>query len=106
VVGDVPGGLPRPPRLALGGGAAEALLLGAAAVEVEEAGEDLVADVVGPAVAPRLLAAATAPGPVLRVLLLVGEEEGTGRPDVGPAVSVEDRPVHRGMKLAEPEDVG
>ena len=41
-------------------GRLEALLLGALAVQFQEAGEDLVAEVVGPAVTPRLLAAAAA----------------------------------------------
>src|SRR5207248_157419 len=58
---------------ALGGGAAaQALLLGALTVEPQQAGEDLIAEVVGPAVTPRLLAATASPGlfPVF-ILLLV-----------------------------------
>ena len=60
-----------------GGETRELPLLGAVAVELEEAGEDLVADVVGPAVTPRFLAAATAPA---ARLLLVVEEELAARP--------------------------
>ena len=57
----------------------EALLLGALAVQFEEAGEDLVAEVVGPAVAPGLLAAAAAAGFLVVLVLLVVEQELAGR---------------------------
>jgi hypothetical protein len=40
------------------GGPVQALFLGPLAIEFQEAGENLVAEVVGPAVAPWLLAAA------------------------------------------------
>jgi len=43
---------------AFGSGTAQAPLLGTLAVEFQEAGEDLVAEIVGPAVAPGLAPAA------------------------------------------------
>jgi hypothetical protein len=46
------------PLARFSGGAAEPLFLGALAVELEEAGEDFVAEVVGPAAAPGLAPAA------------------------------------------------
>ena len=73
---------------------------GAGAVEFEQAGEDFVADFVGPAIAPGLLAVAAA-GILLVLLVLVIEDEIAGRLQVGPAVGVEDGAVHLGVQLAE-----
>src|SRR6202040_4290155 len=87
--------------LTLRGQAAESLFLGALAVEFEEPGEDFVAEVVGPAVAPGLLAATAASGLFVVFILLVVEQEFAGGLQLGPAVGVEDGAVHRGVQLAE-----
>src|SRR5205807_8102516 len=89
-----------------GGGTAQALRFGTLAVEFQEPGEDLVAEVVGPAVTPRLLAAAPAAATGLVLVLLVVEEEVAGRWQVAPAVGVEHGAVHRSVQFAELEDVG
>ena len=76
------------------------LLRRALGVEFEEARQHLVADLVRPAVTPRLLLVA----PLLLVDLVV-EEELAVRRDVAPAVGVEHRAVHGGVQLAELHDV-
>src|SRR5262249_21362572 len=92
-------------RLLVGGGAAEALLLGPLLVQGEQAGQDLVAEVVGPAVAVRLLLRLAA-SLIFLLLFYIIEEEITGRLQVGPAIGVEDGPVHRGVQLAQAGDAG
>ena len=60
--------------LGFGGNPAQPLLFSPLAVEFEEAGDDFIAEVVGPAVAPGLLAMAAS-----GLVLVVVEEELTGR---------------------------
>ena len=76
---------------------------GALGVEGEEASQNFVADFVGPAVAPGLLAAA---GAVLVVLafLLVVQDELAVRGYVIPAVGGEDGAVHGFVEFAQSED--
>lgn len=71
-------------------------LAGALPVELQEAGEDFVANLVGPTVAPWLAAAARGV-----FLLLVVQEEFAGGLNVGPAVGVEDCAVHRSVEFPE-----
>jgi hypothetical protein len=88
-----------------GGGAGEAFFGGALLVEVEEAGEDLVVEVLRPAVAPGLLLGAGAGGVVVGglVVVLVVEAElaGGALGEVGPAVGRQDGAVHLGVELAQ-----
>ena len=73
-------------------------------VQFQETGKNLVTDVVGPSVAPRLLLSALAIIGVLLVVLIV-EEELTFWLDVRPAVGVEDGSVHQLTGLADPQYV-
>ena len=88
------------PRLLCRSGAGAGLFLRALGVELEEPRQHLVADLVGPAVAVRLLLVA----PLLLVDLVVEEELAVGR-DVAPAVGVEHGAVHGGVQLAELHDL-
>ena len=79
-----------------------ALLFGALLVEAEEAHQDFVAEVVGPAVAPGLFAAAGAATGVGLVVVhfVVVEQELVRRMQVGPLLGVEDGAVHRSVQFA------
>ena len=92
----------RPRRSALAGsGRPRALLLGRPlGVQRDQPREHLVTDLVGPAIAIRLLLVA----PLLLVDLVVEQELALGR-DVVPAVGGEDGAVHLGVQLAQPLDV-
>src|SRR6266478_1284549 len=76
------------------------LLSRALRVELQEARQHLVADFVGPPVAPGLLPVA----PLLLVDLVVEEELAVGR-DVAPAVGVENGAVHGGVQITELRDL-
>ena len=81
-------------------------LLGALRVELEQAGEDFVADFVGPAVAPGLFAfaaggffglACRAVASRRRPVPFVIEDEVAGGGEVSPAVGGEDGGIHPGV---------
>src|SRR5579863_933047 len=77
----------------LRGNTGQPFLFGAFFVEGEEAGEDFVAEVVGPAVAPGFFAGASAAsGFFVLVVIFVVEQEfaGGGLGEVVPAVGFED----------------
>ena len=75
-------------------------------VEGEEAGEDFVAGLVGPAETVGLFLFALLAGGLVFVVFLVVEEEFAGGRDVGPPVGVEHGAVHRGVQAAEFSNVG
>ncbi len=94
-----------------GSQAGDALLVRPFGVEFEEAGEDFVADFVGPAVAPGLFLLSTsgffrAIGQSGIGLVLVIEQELAGAfgEQVGPAVGGEDGGVHSGVQGAQALD--
>jgi hypothetical protein len=67
----------------------------ALAVQLEKAGEDLVADLVWPAVAPRLT-----PATGFCFVVCIVEDEFALRMDVGPSAGEEDGAIHRVVELA------
>ena len=89
-------------RLAGGGEAGQIFLLGPLSVQFQEAGEDFVADKVGPAKAPGFLAAAAGfLGAVVFVFVIEQEFALALGNEVGPTVGFEDGAVHGGVEFAQ-----
>ena len=78
-----------------------ALLGRALGIQGQQACEHLVADFIGPAVAPGFIL----PAPGFFVDLVIQQELAIGR-DVSPAIGIQNDAVHCGVKLAEPRDPG
>ena len=81
------------------------MLLGALGVQLEQAREDLVADIVGPTVAPVLLLAALARGLAIVLLFLVVEKKLASRLDVSPGVGIKDGAIHSSVEIPKRDDV-
>src|ERR1035437_1157277 len=85
-----------------GGGHRLSFFFGAGSIQFEEAGEDILAGVIDPAVTPWLLAVSLAIG---ILLVFVVEDEFEPGLEVAPSIRVEYGPVHDGVQVPKLQDV-